>query len=195
MPTVMIIALVGTWLADPLLEFHARVEAYGLLHRTVEAETPPRTVTGDPTAVALASDALADAIIAARPHARQGDIFTPDVTRYFEHCIRGALAGVSNDRRLSELYEGDDFRNLRAKVHARDPEGRVSTSVPPTLLWALPELPAELQYRIIGRDLALWDEHAALVVDFIPNAFPKQSFTRERSQPWPMLALAARAGT
>jgi hypothetical protein len=43
--------------------------------------------------------------------------------------------------------------------------------VPPQLLQVLPPLPVELQYRIIGRDLVLWDHHADLIVDFLPGAF------------------------
>jgi hypothetical protein len=43
--------------------------------------------------------------------------------------------------------------------------------VPPSLLRALPTLPQELQYRIIGRSLVLWDHHANLIVDFLPGAF------------------------
>jgi hypothetical protein len=43
--------------------------------------------------------------------------------------------------------------------------------VPPQMLAALPRLPAELQYRIIGNSLVLWDHHANLIVDFLPGAF------------------------
>jgi hypothetical protein len=40
----------------------------------------------------------------------------------------------------------------------------------PFLLEALPHLPHELQYRMIGRDLVLVDTHADLVVDIMRNA-------------------------
>ena len=30
--------------------------------------------------------------------------------------------------------------------------------------------PVRLEYRFIDRDLILWDPHADLIVDFIPNA-------------------------
>jgi hypothetical protein len=43
--------------------------------------------------------------------------------------------------------------------------------VPPQLLQSLPALPKELQYRMIGRSLVLWDHHANLIVDFLPGAF------------------------
>ena len=44
--------------------------------------------------------------------------------------------------------------------------------MPPSLLMALPQLPRELDYRIVGRDLVLHDVNADLVVDIIPNALP-----------------------
>ena len=51
------------------------------------------------------------------------------------------------------------------------PEQVLYGYVPPQLLAALPRLPAELQYRIIGNSLVLWDHHANLIVDFLPGAF------------------------
>lgn len=159
-----------------LTEFETRVQAYVDLHRALEPQTLPRTITPDMSCVLAASDALAAALVAARPNARQGDIFTPAAVAMFRARIGAALARVDVDRWLAEWYEGDDFRNLRAQVHARDPDGRVPNGLPVPLLWMLPELPPELEYRIVGRDLALWDEHAAMIVDYIPNAFPQQSF-------------------
>jgi hypothetical protein len=178
--------------SDPLREFQARVDAYVLLHHTLEASTPPRVITRDPAQILVASDALADAIIAARRHARQGDIFTPAAARVLRDRIHLALSGVSVDRYLDDLYEGENFRNFRAVIHARDPYCRVPSGLPMALLWALPQLPGELEYRIVGRDLALWDEHAGLIIDFIPNAFPEQSFARERSRSWPLPAIIRR---
>jgi hypothetical protein len=43
---------------------------------------------------------------------------------------------------------------------------------PPPVLFGLPRLPEELQYRFVGRDLVLVDVEANLVVDVLPDAFP-----------------------
>jgi hypothetical protein len=43
------------------------------------------------------------------------------------------------------------------------------TTVPPTLLLPLPQLPAGVAYRIIGHDFVLEDTEAGLIVDFIPG--------------------------
>ena len=44
--------------------------------------------------------------------------------------------------------------------------------MPIVLLWALPALVENVDYRIVNcYFLVLWDIHANLVVDYIPNAF------------------------
>jgi hypothetical protein len=53
------------------------------------------------------------------------------------------------------------------------PEKRPVTTVPPTILLALPKLPNEVEYRIVGRDLLLLDVRANLVVDLIREAMPR----------------------
>jgi hypothetical protein len=40
----------------------------------------------------------------------------------------------------------------------------------PCVIQALPPLPPELQYRIVGDDLFLVDVHASLIVDILPGA-------------------------
>ena len=56
-------------------------------------------------------------------------------------------------------------------VNMEWPEQVLFGFVPPQLLATLPLLPPELQYRIIGNTLVLWDHHANLIVDFLPGAF------------------------
>ena len=45
--------------------------------------------------------------------------------------------------------------------------------MPPCLLGAPAAAAAEIQYRFIGSDLILWDVHAGLIVDFVPDAIPE----------------------
>lgn len=172
---VPLVATAGHGQGRAVGDFLERVDAYVSLHRRLERSLPPLTVTRDPSQIAAASDALADAIVAARPGAKQGDIFTPEASVVFRARILETLGGAEMQHYLEELYEGEDFERLHAAVHGRDIQGLVPAGVPVALLWALPELPDEVEYRVIGRDLALWDHHASMVVDFIPRAFPELS--------------------
>jgi hypothetical protein len=45
-------------------------------------------------------------------------------------------------------------------------------TVPARLLRELPDLPPELEYRIVARHLILRDAKANIIVDFIRNAVP-----------------------
>ena len=118
--------------------------------------------------------ALAVRVRIARGTARQGDIITPDVARVFRRRIAACLTpeewrAVFADRARDE--EGPPVEPPPLRVNMDWPAGVPFDYVPPGLLRALPALPQELQFRIIGRSLVLWDHHANLIVDFLPAAF------------------------
>ena len=72
-------------------------------------------------------------------------------------------------RQGNPVHEGKPFT---PKVNEGYPEDAPLSSVPPTLLARLPELPKELEYRLVGRHLILHDVESSLIVDFMPNALP-----------------------
>jgi hypothetical protein len=43
------------------------------------------------------------------------------------------------------------------------------------LLQWLPPLPEDLEYRLIDHDLVLWDSHADLILDVLPDAVGRPS--------------------
>jgi hypothetical protein len=49
--------------------------------------------------------------------------------------------------------------------------------IPSTVRLGLPPIPAELDYRIAGHDLVLWDIYAGIVVDFVPDALTSRVST------------------
>lgn len=127
------------------------------------------------TAVDLnrASDSLAVAIQRARSGAREGSIFMVPVSVVFK-------------RRVDELVRHDNLGPILANiddeaptvktptVHLRFPSASQMATMPPSLLAALPELPKELEYRIVGNYLVLRDVDAALILDYIPAAVPRK---------------------
>ena len=67
--------------------------------------------------------------------------------------------------------EGDVPELLRLAVNRSLPWG-VAGTIWPAAVHGLPELPRELEYRFIGRDLVLLDVRANLVVDVLELAIP-----------------------
>jgi hypothetical protein len=62
--------------------------------------------------------------------------------------------------------------DFHLSVNGAYPENLPLTTVPPTLLLRLPQLPERLAYRIVGHDFVLQDTEARLVIDLIPGVIP-----------------------
>lgn len=152
------------------LIFERGVSDYVTMHRLLEGPLPTLDVSTDMRVVQRAMDALARQIQTARKDARQGDIFTDAVSRMFRRRIATCLAPEDLEAILAEQQEGGAIAFPRPQVNAVWPAAVPYDFVPPQLLAALPPLPPELRYRILGRALVLWDHHANLIVDFLPGA-------------------------
>ncbi len=153
--------------------FTARVQEYVKLRKAVEASLPALKPTKDAAQITEHQRALARKIAQARSSAHQGDIFTDEVTRQFRRIIRGEFQGP--DAQLARTtIRPDNPSKAFVRLHVNEvyPNDLPLTTTPPTLLSKLPELPEELAYRIVGRDLTLKDTEAGLIVDLIPNAIP-----------------------
>ena len=165
--------LVGGQRIDPMRHtFLQSIDEYVQRHRSLEGPLPKEAVTADPDSLFASKRALSVAIRNTRADARQGDIFSAAVARYFRLLIADALkeGGVED---LLAIVEEENEVHTPAAVNGDYPAGRSVSMMPPCLLAALPPLPAELQYRFVGRDLILWDVHAGLIVDFVPDAIPE----------------------
>lgn len=147
-------------------ELGRRVAEYAELHRRIEGPVPTIKVSSDPAEIRRAVDALGSRIRKARASARRGDIFSPEITAMLRRRIESGCGG--------------DYESVRAAAHeelgpipAATVNGKWPGPVMPVnVLCQLPSLPTELEYRFVNRDIVLWDVHADLVVDIIPNALP-----------------------
>ena len=166
----------------PILDgFTKRLDAYMDIHNDVERRLAAQWVFDDPEDLFYAMRAMQSGIRVARPDARPGAVFTPDVSA----LIRARLA----QRLIICNYSVEDVLEfLNEERLPGVPEPRVNEPFPwsagssmwPTLLAALPPLPSELQYRFFDRDLVVIDMHADLVVDVMKNALPALLHPRRR---------------
>ena len=147
-------------------EFTRLVQEYVKLRKAL----PRERITKRQDEIADRRHTLAQAIREARSGAKQGDIFTPDISEQFLKIIRSTLQGSANVRKT--IRQGEPVPSLRLSVNGAYPEHLPLTTVPPTLLLRLPQLPERIAYRIVGHDFVLQDTEARLVIDFIPGAFP-----------------------
>jgi hypothetical protein len=152
-------------------QFEQRVSAYVALRRVVAIHTPPPAISSDSNAIVAAEDTLAEAIRAARPQARVGDIFTTQAAHAFRRRIEGVLQRNHRDLTdlLAEINGEAPFRSAQLTVNDRF-DWQYGARMPGDLIEALPPLPGFLQYRFVNRDLLLIDIEADLIVDVLPDA-------------------------
>ena len=154
--------------------FEIRVDEYWALHRRLERLVAPEVPFVDPHVDHAARLALADLLRAARPRAAEGDLFTPDVAEVFRvrivHALRATRRTAAELRRAAE--EEDEWPVPAAPVVHGAFDWRWNSVMWPSILFALPPLPADLEYRFVGADLLLVDIHANLVVDILRDALP-----------------------
>lgn len=155
-----------------IADFNRRVQAYVELHRRIEGPVPTVAVSTDPGEVRQAIHKLGNAIRAERIDARQGDILTPEISILLRRAIRENCQ--SDFRTLMEVVHEDEPPMPAARVNQRWPSSRYPF-MPPKLLLAFPPLPEELEYLFVNRDLVLWDWHADLIIDVLPNAIPRDT--------------------
>jgi hypothetical protein len=127
------------------------------------------------TAVELtqASDALAAAIQRARSGAKPGSILGTPIAVMIKRRIDDVVRHDNLGPVLANIDDEEPSLKTPA-VHLRFPAASQMATMPPSMLAALPPLPKELEYRIVGTYLVLRDVDAALILDYIPAAVPRK---------------------
>jgi hypothetical protein len=145
--------------------FNARIDSYLTLHRLVARTLPPSKMFDDEDP--FLADELRRALVAARPGAGPGAFFTRPVAELFRDRIDLALAYTGGSAIPFYLGLGDAIATVNQPLSV----------VPDPIAWApllavLPPIPSELAYAVAGRDLAIVDVAANLVLDVLSDAVP-----------------------
>jgi hypothetical protein len=131
---------------------------------------PPLKETPSPEEIAKRETALGETLIKQRPDAREGDFFIKQYQPYLIQIIKDDFkTRAMADRKalIVELPKG-----LKMGVNTVYPTTLPLATFPANLLKALPELPKEVEYRIVGRNLILRDTTGNVVVDVMRDVFP-----------------------
>jgi hypothetical protein len=150
--------------------FEQSVQDYVALHRRLAWNTPPLQVTADPRQLRTAVDSLGHAIRVARSDAERGDVFTDSVARLLRRRIACALGSLDPEALMHEMKEDDEDAGAPRLVVNGPFPWNSGNAMWPSILAALPQLPEELEYRLMGADLVLVDIRANVVVDVLADA-------------------------
>ena len=157
--------------STPVEQFHVRVEDYLKLRKTAASELPKPKPTPSAEEIEQRKALLTSTLAAARTGVAQGSIFTPAVAAEFRRLGKLAMDGADGPRVQKSLKRAEPVQ-IAVRANQAYPPAAPLQSMPPTLLMGLPELPKELEYRLVGKTLVLRDIEANLIVDFLPEAIP-----------------------
>jgi hypothetical protein len=152
------------------LEFQNRIKAYLKIHNEAETKVPNLKRTDDPKEISDREALLAKAIQTLRANAKIGEIFAPEYQPYFIKIVQDDFATRSREARTAIIDELP--KNMKVDVNTVYPTTLALATFPAALLRKLPDLPPELEYRLVGRSLILRDVKANLIVDILRDVVP-----------------------
>lgn len=154
-----------------LKAFEERLEAYLDLRKTLSRKLQPMETTSDATELAGRQKALAAAIAHARREARPGDLIPAEIAAQIKEAVAADLKTREPAARRAAL---DEVPVVPLRLNQPFPADAALTTIPPLLLARLPALPDNLQYRFVGRHMALLDGDVHIVLDYVDRVLPPQ---------------------
>ena len=150
--------------------FMRAVDHYVLTHRISAPIAPELMCLPDGDVAAI--NELAAIALDARPVPREGDIFAFEVADVFRDRIARAVRQheINVWDLVAEMNE-DEMVAPPVAVNEPLPWGVGDRSIQ-WLVTALPVLPEQMEYRLVGRDLVLFDARDHIAVDVLRVALP-----------------------
>jgi hypothetical protein len=158
---------------ETIKRFEQRVKHYVKLRESVKAKVPKLSKDSTPEQIAAFEKASVEALRAARAEARPGDVFTPDVAKFIRTTLKSEFKPTEK-KEIRKLLQDDKENNIPVplKVNYTYPDPKEFVEMPATLLLKLPQLPKQVKYRYVGRNLMLLDTDNNLIIDYMLDALP-----------------------
>jgi hypothetical protein len=153
-------------------DFTKKLKEYAALHAKFESTLPKLPKDATPRQLDANQRELNRLIKQARPAAKQGDMFSPDMQVFVRKSLGKVFSGKEGAARLASVMDENPV-GTKVAVNDRYPDSIPLSTMPPEVLQVLPKMPEELEYRFVGDNLVILDPHAHLIVDYVPGALPK----------------------
>jgi hypothetical protein len=151
--------------------FEGRVKEYVKLREGLENKMPKLSEDSTPEQIQAHKKAFEEIVRKARPAAKHGDVFTSDIAAYIRRVIKNEFQGADRQELRKTVLEADT-KGVPLRVNYSYPEHKELVEMPPTLLLKLPQLPKQVKYRFVNRNLLLVDRENGLIIDYMLNALP-----------------------
>ena len=151
--------------------FENRVKEYVKLRSKIKSKLPSLSKDSTPEQIESYRKTFEESLRAARARAKRGDIFVPVAAGYIRRTLKTEFKGKDRTE-LREIVFEAETKGVPLRVNYPYPEAAELTEMPPTLLLKLPQLPKEVRYRFVGRNMLLVDRDNNLIIDYMVEALP-----------------------
>jgi hypothetical protein len=151
--------------------FEGEVQEYVKLRNHVKDKIPKLSKDATPEQIHTFTTAFQAATRAARSGAKPAEIFKPEVAAYIRATLKNHFRGDDRVELRKTIFEAEN-KSVSLRVNYPYPQSKEYTEMPPKLLLELPQLPKELRYRFVGRNMLLMDRENNLIIDYMVNALP-----------------------
>ena len=151
--------------------FEKQVKDYIALRNKVRENVPKLSKDSTPEQIHAYRTALELSLRNARPNAKPGEFFLPATADFIRRTLKTEFQGEDRKELREQIFE-TETKGVVVRVNYPYAQSAELSEMPATLLTKLPQLPKELRYRFVGRNMLLVDRESNVIIDFMPDALP-----------------------
>lgn len=151
--------------------FDERVKEYVKLREGLEEKLPKLPKDAKPEQIESHKKTFQEIVRNARAGAKHGDVFSAAAAAHIRATIKTTFDSKEQQEVRATVLEADT-KGVPLRVNYPYPETKELVEMPPTLLLKLPQLPKQVKFRFVGRNLLLVDRENGLIIDYMTDALP-----------------------
>lgn len=151
--------------------FEKQVKEYVQLRNKLKDEAPKLSKDSTPEQIHAYQKTLERSLITARAGAKRGDVFHPAAADYIRRTLKSEFQGKERRELREKIFE-TETTGVVLRINQPYAQSAEFSEMPATLLAKLPQLPKEVRYRFVGRNMLLVDRESNVIIDFMPEALP-----------------------
>jgi hypothetical protein len=151
--------------------FEKQVKAYVELRNKIRENAPKLSKDSTPEQIHAYRTALEQSIRNARKGAKPGELFRPEAADFIRRTLKTEFQGKDRQELRDKIFE-TELKGVVLRVNYPYAQDAEFSEMPATLLAKLPQLPKEVRYRFVGRNMLLVDRESNVIIDYMPDALP-----------------------
>jgi hypothetical protein len=151
--------------------FEKQVKAYVEMRNKARDNAPKLSKDSTPEQIHAYRTALEESIRNSRAGAKRGELFFPAAADYIRRTLKIEFQGKDRQELREKIFE-TELQGVVLRVNYPYADSAEFSEMPATLLAKLPQLPKEVRYRFVGRNMLLVDRESSVIIDFMPDALP-----------------------